>query len=94
MGVPVVSMAGPQLVGRLGLSLLHRAGFPDWAVSSVEEYVELAVALAADTDRLATLRRGMRDSLQRSVLFDAASHTRELEGVYRDLWQRRTGQRR
>ena len=94
MGVPVVSMAGSQLVGRLGLSLLHRAGFPDWAVSSVEDYVELAVALAADADRLATLRRGMRDSLQRSVLFDAASHTRELEGVYRDLWRRRTGQRR
>ncbi len=94
MGVPVVSLAGPSLVHRIGLTFLTRAGFPEWVAHSEDAYVDVAAALAADIGGLTKLRRGMRDRLRQSILFDAASHTRELEGVYVDMWNERTGQRR
>jgi predicted O-linked N-acetylglucosamine transferase (SPINDLY family) len=89
MGVPVVSLSGPSLVHRIGLTHLSRAGLADLVATGVEAYVERAVALATDLDALATLRRGMRDRLQRSVLFDAERHTRELESVYARLIEER-----
>lgn len=94
MGVPVVSLSGPCLVHRIGLTFLTRAGFPEWVVHSEDAYVEVAAALAADVDGLARLRSGMRDHLRQSVLFDAASHARELEGTYVEIWNERTGQSR
>lgn len=94
MGVPVVSLAGPSLVHRIGLTFLTRAGFPEWVARSEDAYVDIAAALAADIDGLTKLRYGMRDRLRQSVLFDAASHARELEGVYVGMWNERTGQSR
>ena len=94
MGVPVVSLAGPSLVHRIGLTFLTRAGFPEWVAHSENAYVDVAVALAADIDGLGRIRRGMRDRLRQSILFDAASHARELEGAYIAMWNERTGQNR
>ncbi len=91
MGVPVISILGSQLVGRLGFSFLDRAGFPEWIAPSVDAYVELATALASDIEALAALRRSLRDRLSRSVLLDAAGHTRELEDVCESLWRERAG---
>jgi tetratricopeptide (TPR) repeat protein len=89
MGVPVVSLQGPSLVHRIGLTHLVRAGFADWVTDSAERYVDLAVALAAHPARLAELRRSMRERLRRSILFDAAAHTREVEAAYSALWAER-----
>lgn len=91
MGVPVVSLCGNQFVGRLGLSLLHRAGFPDWVTSTADAYVDRAVELASDIGKLGALRKEMRNRLRRSVLFDAIGHTRELERAYIGLWQALAG---
>lgn len=91
MGVPVVSVLGSQLVGRLGFSFLDRAGFPEWIAPSVDAYVDLATTLASNVENLAVLRRRMRERLSRSVLFDAAGHTGELEDVCERLWRARAG---
>jgi protein O-GlcNAc transferase len=92
MGIPVVSLAGPSLVHRIGLSYLARAGFADWVVDSRHRYVDLAVALAGDLRRLAETRRTMRDRLRRSVLFDVAAHAREVEAAYLALAAERARQ--
>jgi predicted O-linked N-acetylglucosamine transferase (SPINDLY family) len=89
MGVPVVSLAGPSLVHRIGLSYLARAGLIDWVADSIPRYEDLAVMLASDLKRLAELRRSMRERLRRSILFDAAAHTREVEAAYSALWAER-----
>lgn len=89
MGLPVVTLAGRSLVGRLGVTLVTRAGFGEWVTPSAERYVDLAVAVAQDLGRLAELRRTMRDRLRESPLLDARSHTRELEAVYEELLRER-----
>jgi len=86
MGAPVVSLAGRIHAGRVGSSLLHAVGLGELVASDVEHYIRLAVALAADRDRLAQLRAGLRGRMQRSPLMDAAGFCRRLEAAYREMW--------
>jgi protein O-GlcNAc transferase len=89
MGVPVVTLVGQRHIERVGLSLLVRAGLPEFAAADRDAYVRLAVALARDADRLARLRSGLRERLRRSPLCDAEGFTRSLEAAYRKMWQQR-----
>jgi protein O-GlcNAc transferase len=82
MGVPVVSFAGQVHAGRVGASLLSRVGLPELAPATLEESLAAAAGLAADRDRLAELRRTMRERLRASPLMDAARLARQLEAAY------------
>jgi protein O-GlcNAc transferase len=86
MGVPVVSLAGPSHVSRVGVSLLNCIGLPDLIAQSPQEYVSIAVKLAADLPRLAELRRSMRDRMRASPLMDAPRFARDIEAAYRQMW--------
>ena len=70
MGCPVVTRAGKTHVSRVGVSLLSAVGLQEFITDTREAYIEKAVALAAQTDRLQELRSGMRERLRQSVLMD------------------------
>jgi protein O-GlcNAc transferase len=88
MGVPVVSRAGSRHVARLGMSILNQIGLPELVAADAAGYIDTAVALAGDAERLRTLRTGMRERLLHSPLMDHPGFTRELEGAYRAVWRR------
>lgn len=83
MGVPVVTWAGDRHVSRVGRSLLTTVGLADCVAESEDAYIELAVALAGDVARFASLRTGLRDRMRASPLMDAAGFTRILESHFR-----------
>jgi predicted O-linked N-acetylglucosamine transferase (SPINDLY family) len=87
MGVPVVTLAGDRHAARVGVSLLTRVGLTELIAPSSEEYVQRAVELAGDTERLVQLRAGMRERVSNSPLCDVKSFTRALEGAYREMWR-------
>ena len=60
MGVPVLTCPGETFASRHTLSHLSSVGLTETVASTLEEYVELAVALAGDLPRLASLRAGLR----------------------------------
>ena len=94
MGLPYVTLAGRPSVGRLGSSILHGVGHPEWIAQSEAEYIEKAVALASDIPRLAQLRAGLRAEMQASALMDEAGFARKVEAAYREMfaiWARRNG---
>lgn len=70
MGCPVVTRAGKAHVSRVGVSLLTAVGLEEFITDSREAYIEKAVALAGQVDRLQELRAGMRERLRQSVLMD------------------------
>jgi protein O-GlcNAc transferase len=88
MGVPVVTLAGRRHSARVGASLLRRIGLAELVRQSVDDYVDSAVALAADDARLIAYRTTLRDRLSASPLLDAAGFARTLEASYRAMWQR------
>ena len=88
MGVPFITLAGRPSVGRLGSSILHGVGHPEWIAHSEDEYVEKAVALASDLPRLARLRAGLRAEMEASPIRDEAGFARKVEAAYREMFAR------
>ena len=85
MGVPVVTLRGERHVGRVGASILTRVGLPELVADSLEEYREVAVRLATDSDRRNKIRGELREQLMNSSLTDAETLTRELEQAYLEM---------
>jgi predicted O-linked N-acetylglucosamine transferase (SPINDLY family) len=63
MGVPTVTLAGPQVFERLGASILMAAGLPGLVTATVAEYERTALRLAAEIEGLTELRRTLRARL-------------------------------
>ena len=91
MGVPVITARGDRHAARVGASLLTRVGLESFIAEPVDEYVETAVTLASEPDRLETIRLGMRDRMQNSPLCDPAGFARDMEEAFRSLWQEAAG---
>ncbi len=88
MGVPVVTLAGNTVVSRQTYSALANIGLADaLAFPNVDAYVAGAVALANDTARLTALRAQIRPRMQASPLCQPELFTRDLEALYRRMWQ-------
>jgi len=87
MGVPVVTLAGTTHVSRVGISLLSNLGISELAASSSDEYVSIAVALAADRKKLQSLREKLRDMMMGSPLMNAGFFVANLENYYRMIWR-------
>jgi predicted O-linked N-acetylglucosamine transferase (SPINDLY family) len=84
-GVPVVTVQGRAFPGRVAASLLAAAGLPELVTASLEEYETLATALAADSARLADIRRKLADNRGSAPLFDTERFRRGLEATLSGL---------
>jgi predicted O-linked N-acetylglucosamine transferase (SPINDLY family) len=82
MGVPVVTLVGPTVVGRAGLSQAMNLGLPELVARDADRFVEIAVGLSEDLEHLASLRDELRGRMERSPLMDAARFARNLEAAF------------
>lgn len=70
MGVPVVTLPGETFSSRHSLAFLTVAGVEGCVAADPADYVERAVALASDPQRLAELRRSLRPRMAGGPLCD------------------------
>ncbi len=87
MGLPVISLAGTTHLGRVGVSLLSRAGLEECIARTLEEYVDKAVTLGQNHHRLAMLRATLRTQVAASTIGNPLPVTRALENAYRQIWR-------
>jgi protein O-GlcNAc transferase len=85
MGVPVISRVGEVHVSRVGASLLSAVGMQDLLAHDDKQYIQVAITLARDRDRLKDLRRTLRHRMQASPLMDEAGYTGRVESTYRAM---------
>ncbi|HEY4698103.1 MAG TPA: tetratricopeptide repeat protein [Gallionella sp.] len=88
MGVPVVTLAGEKFISRNSAALVSNAGLDDLIAGTPQQYVETAVALAADGARLAQLRSAQRERFKASPLGNAPLFVQNLEAAYREMWEK------
>lgn len=88
MGIPYITLADRPSVGRLGSTILVGLGHPEWIAYSEEEYIEKAVELASDLQRLAAIRANLRSELEASPLRDEEGFARAMERAYRAMWRK------
>jgi protein O-GlcNAc transferase len=87
-GVGVVTLAGKTYASRFGSTALVALGLNDLIANTQQEYIDSAVRLAKDRQRLQYLRMNLRDMMRNSAILDGPGFTRNLENVYREMWAR------
>ena len=87
-GVPVLTVRGSTFARRVGASLNAGLGLDDLTCADVPAFEELAVALAAEPARLASVKARLKANLETQPLFDQARLARNLERAYRVAFRR------
>jgi protein O-GlcNAc transferase len=87
MGVPVITLAGPVHMSRVGASILHCTDLDELVAHDDTQYVNIAIELARDEARRRTLRAELRTRLAASPLLDHAGFIGRLEAQYRHAWR-------
>lgn len=86
-GLPVVTMLGQTFASRVAASLLTAAGMAELVTTSLAGYEALALELAGDPERLASLRRRLAETRMTVPLFDSRRFTRHIERAYHMMWE-------
>ena len=79
MGVPVVTMPGPTVVGRAGVSLAANLKLPELVAGGPQGFIERCATLALDRRRLAAVRSSLRERMRSSPLMNAGRFARAME---------------
>jgi protein O-GlcNAc transferase len=82
-GLPLVTCTGEAFASRMAGSLLRSVGLSDLITSSLPDYEALAVALARDPERLASIKAKLASGRHSTPLFDTARTTRQIEEAYK-----------
>lgn len=86
MGVPVLTIAGRGFAARVCASLSRAAGLDEMVVADVASYIDKAVRLGLDRQRLAALKSRLAANRDTCTLFDTPRLVKGLEGLYTDMW--------
>ena len=87
MGVPVITRVGKRHNARFGYSLLMNMGLEELCAFDEQEYIEKAVALANDPQRLIYMHQTLRRRMRQSPLMDDGMYMAELEEAYTRIWE-------
>ena len=86
MGVPVITLVGERHNSRFGYSLLKNMGLEELCAFSEDEYVQKAVDLANDWDRLREYHQTIRRKLEESPIMNDTIYMGEIEDAYEKIF--------
>lgn len=86
MGRPIITLVGERHVSRVSYSLLRHVGLEELAACSEERYVENAIALANDHERLLEINQTLPERIKKSPLTDQVAFRKNYEKIIRDAW--------
>ncbi len=90
MGVPIVTLPGSLPVSRQTESFLTAVGLPGCVARDGNEYIEHASELAADLDKLTSIRSGLREQMAQSTLCDGQRFSLDLGELLHKIWSEKT----
>lgn len=84
MGVPFITLAEGSCSGKSILSVL---GLPDLIAMNEAEYIQHAMTLAKDMEKLKKYRQTLRSRLVSSIICNGNHFVREIENIYESLFK-------
>ncbi|SDD24279.1 tetratricopeptide repeat protein [Paraburkholderia lycopersici] len=89
MGVPTMTLPGTSMASRSSTGWLSHLGLDSaFVAQDKDDFVRKCVALAADPQALAVVRRELREYCRQSVLIDARAIADAAARAFRIMWQR------
>ena len=86
-GLPILTRPGSNMLNRMGASFQAALGLPEMIASDTEEYVNRAVELAGNPQKLDAIREHLRSDEAMSGLFDTRGWVGHLEKGFTLMWQ-------
>jgi predicted O-linked N-acetylglucosamine transferase (SPINDLY family) len=87
MGVPVITSIGDLPISRQTQSFLRNIELPELVAEGDEQYVDLAVKLAHNPDRLREIRSSLRDQMKGSPLCDEKGFSASVQDLLFSVWR-------
>lgn len=87
-GLPVLTCVGEGFASRVAASLLSAIEMPELISSTMTEYEDAAVSLAANPQHLARIKQRLAVNRLKTPLFDTKAFTRHLEAAYTAMYER------
>ena len=87
-GLPVLTLMGNSFATRVAASLLNAIGLPELVTKSQEEYEALAIEIAANPEKLVSLKQKLANNRLTTPLFDTPQFTNNLEQTYAHMYER------
>jgi protein O-GlcNAc transferase len=87
-GLPVLTLIGKTFAGRVAASALRAIGLPELITQTEAEYEALALELATNPEKLATINHKLQENRLTTPLFDTKGNTRNLEAAYAAMYER------
>lgn len=85
MGVPVVTFNGDRHAARVGASILQAVGEPSLIADNLDQYIELAIALGKEPEKLNALRSGLSEKMSASDFCNAKQFASEMEAAFEQM---------
>ncbi|CCQ74171.1 putative GT41 : related to UDP-GlcNAc : protein O-b-N-acetylglucosaminyltransferase [Magnetospira sp. QH-2] len=87
MGVPVVTMPGDRMAANHSAAHLRTMGRAELVADDEDDFVQIAHALARDTDHLVHLHQNLRAEMDASPMTNAVAYARDFERLLSHLIQ-------
>lgn len=87
-GLPVLTQIGTTFPGRVAASLLAAIGLPELIAPDSQSYVQLAIELAGNAEKITVVRKKLASNLLTTPLFDTGLYARRLDRAYEAMFDR------
>ena len=87
-GLPVLTCIGETFAGRVAASLLNTIRLPELVTTTLEAYEQMAIDLATDPEKLATIKQKLAENRLTTPLFDTKIFTTHIEKAYTAMYER------
>lgn len=88
MGVPVLTLKGNNFVSRCGESLNINLGMPEFIAEDENDYLNKAITISENRQKLSTIRKSLRNKVLNSPLFDMESFGQDFANLLNDVWKK------
>ena len=88
MGVPVLTLKGNNFVSRCGESLNINLGMPEFIAEDENDYLNKAITISENRQKLSTIRKSLRKRVLNSPLFDMESFGQDFANLLNDVWKK------
>ena len=87
MCVPLITISGETFLSRCGASVNKNLGMNELIAKSLDEYVEIAINLAKDKNKLSMIKAELLKNSRKSKLFDIEIFSRDFTNAMQDMWK-------
>jgi predicted O-linked N-acetylglucosamine transferase (SPINDLY family) len=87
MCVPLITISGETFLSRCGVSVNQNLGMNELIAKNIDEYVEIAINLAKDKNKLSMIKAELLKNSRKSKLFDIEIFSRDFTNAMQDMWK-------